>query len=65
MQTSSLLIQSVADLEAALDAAADEYGPESVEVQRIGDAVIVMRGFLRDYQNMRASRRSNDADESQ
>ena len=57
MKTSLLLRQCVFELEAALDAAAEEYGPDSVEVQRISDAVIVMNDFLRDYQHMRARQR--------
>lgn len=65
MSTSLLLRQAVHELEAALDAAAEEYGPESVEVQRISDAVIVMRDFVRDYMRARQSSNHDDDDTTQ
>jgi hypothetical protein len=62
MTTSSLLRQAVHELEAALDAAALEYGTHSNEVQQISDAVVVMHDFMRHYQAARVRQPKEDTD---
>jgi hypothetical protein len=49
MSTSTLLRQAVYELEAALDAAAHEYGPDSNEATLVADALDWMRNWMRHY----------------
>jgi hypothetical protein len=49
MSTSTLLRQAIYELEAALDVAAHEYGPDSNEATLVADALDFLRNWMRHY----------------
>jgi len=57
MSTSTLLRQIITELEAALDAAAHEYGPDSEQVTLVTDALDWMRNWMRHYAALHQSGR--------